>query len=310
MSEIRVVIRNVANGTERDLVGVVPVGRGVTDGVNLTMDGTSRRHASISVSNGMVSVEDAGSRNGTFVNDQPVTQKTRLNSGDRVRFDKEEFEIRVESSEPTVVGPPADPKKGIAPSWNTSGSDGTERFTPEQLAEYLRKAKERQGKHVPSECKEPCLRVVAGEQQGRLIPLTPAADSQPQEWTIGRGKDCTIRFEEHDISEWHAKIVREDRKWKLIDAISSNGTFVNDLQVGMSYLGSGDTLRFGRVECEFLLPATTRLGGLRRGAWRARHPSVGGSTWTRRKNLILIAITISFLVTLMALFVIWFFDLH
>jgi pSer/pThr/pTyr-binding forkhead associated (FHA) protein len=307
MSDIRFILKKASNGEERELSGVVPVGREVAGGLKLIDEGASRRHATITVVDGAAYVEDAGSRNGTFVNDRPVTAKTALKSGDRVRFDKEEFDFQIQTSEPTVMGVRPAEKKAVAGAWvdwNTSGSDGTERFTPEQLSEYLRKAKERQAKQPPTEYSEPCLTVASGAQEGRTIPLTAGAAAETQEWTIGRGTDCSIRFDESDISEWHAKIVREGRKWKLIDAISSNGSFINDLAVGMSYLSSGDSLRFGRVECVFHLPGARPLvrGAQGGGAASAKSDS-GGNSRSNRNRLIVIAVTASFFITLVLLYV-------
>jgi pSer/pThr/pTyr-binding forkhead associated (FHA) protein len=296
MSEVRFILRKAATGEERELSGVVPVGREVIGGVKLVEDGASRRHASLSVEDGVVYVEDAGSRNGTYVNDRAVTAKTALKSGDRLRFDKESFELFVQTSEPTVIGP-REPEKRATPGawWNTSGSDGTERFTAEQLAEYLRKAKERQAQRPQIDCKEPCLYVSMGGAQGRTIPLTEDGTAT-QEWTIGRRAECAIRFDEGDISEWHAKIVREGPRWKLIDAISSNGSFVNDLQVGMSFLASGDSLRFGRVECTFLLPSGRRgpAAGVR---------AASGTKRASTRSVIVVAVTVSFIATLIILYV-------
>lgn len=301
MSEIRIILKRIATGEERELTGVVPVGREAVGGIKLHEDGASRRHASLSVADGVAYVEDAGSRNGTYVNDMAVTAKTALNSGDRVRFDKEQFELIVHTSEPTVIGV-REPEKKAAPrawvDWNTKGSDGTERFTAEQLAEYLRKAKERQAQRPAVETAEPCLLVSMGGAPGRTVPLK-VDGAATQEWTIGRSAECAIRLDESDISEWHAKIVREGQKWKLIDAISSNGSFVNDLQVGMSYLTSGDCLRFGRVECTFLLPKGGRAAAARDtpGAAAGRVPRTGGM-----RMPIIVAVTVSFLITLLILY--------
>jgi pSer/pThr/pTyr-binding forkhead associated (FHA) protein len=294
MSEVRIILRRVATGEEHELSGIVPVGREVIGGIKLLEDGGSRRHASLSVVDGVAYVEDSGSRNGTYVNDAAVTEKTALKSGDRLRFDKEQFVVLVQSSEPTIIGV-REPEKKAAPrawvDWNTKGSDGTERFTAEQLAEYLRKSKERQAQRPAVETAEPCLVLSMGGAPGRTLPLK-VDTAATQEWTVGRSAECTIRLDESDISEWHAKIVREGRKWKLIDAISSNGSFVNDLQVGMSYLSSGDCLRFGRVECTFLLP---------KGGLAAAARGISGDTGGMRTPII-VAVTVSFLVTLLVLY--------
>jgi hypothetical protein len=138
--------------------------------------------------------------------------------------------------------------------FNTKGTDGTERFDANQLKEYLAKAKERQQRQTQLDIKEPCLLVMSGNQADRTLPLQ--VDGSPtQEWTIGRSADSAIRLDESGVSERHAKIVREGARWKLVDAISSNGSYVNDLQVGMCFLAGGDTVRFGRVQCMFNLPA-------------------------------------------------------
>jgi pSer/pThr/pTyr-binding forkhead associated (FHA) protein len=301
MADIRYFIKKLPNGEERELTGIVPVGREVEGGLKLVEDGASRKHANLIATDGILSVEDLGSRNGSYVNDVAVTGKTPLKSGDRVRFDKEEFQVRIQSSEPTVFGARAADKKPVAGAWvdwNTAGGDGTERFTPEQLSEYLQKSKERRAKLTTSDFKEPCLTVTSGAKEGAVIPLG-GGDAGGGEWTIGRGAECAIRFDEGDISEWHAKIVREGQKWKLIDAISSNGSFVNDLRIGMSYLASGDCLRFGRTECVFHLPGAGAATGARN-----RTAAAGDGAGAGKKKLI-IAIAVSFVVTLIVLYLLF-----
>lgn len=299
MADIRYFIKKLPNGEEREVTGTVPVGREVEGGLRLVEDGASRRHANLIAVDGALFIEDLGSRNGSYVNDAAVTGKTSLKSGDRVRFDKEEFQVRIQSSEPTVFGPRAADKKPVAGAWvdwNTAGGDGTERFTPEQLSEYLQKSKERRAKLTLTDYKEPCLTVTSGGREGAVISLA-GGDANGGEWTIGRGAECAIRFDETDISEWHAKIVREGQKWKLIDAISSNGSFVNDLRVGMSYLSPGDCLRFGRTECVFHLPGAAATA-------RARNPTASNGGGGGRKKLI-IAIAVSFVVTLIVLYLLF-----
>jgi len=123
----------------------------------------------------------------------------------------------------------------------------------------------------------PCLVMSSGAtpaaaSRTQKIILLTVNDEGVQEWLIGRHADSTIRFGDKSVSEFHAKIVREGQKWKLLDAITPNGCYVNDLQIGMAYLSSGDRLRFGTVECVFYLPTIQRqsvdkrfLGGM--GFW-------------------------------------------
>ena len=56
----------------------------------------SRKHCAIVVQEGSVTIEDAGSTNGTFVNDERVQQQRELKSGDRIKVGG--FELEVELS--------------------------------------------------------------------------------------------------------------------------------------------------------------------------------------------------------------------
>jgi len=55
----------------------------------------SRRHAAILVRHGRVLVCDLGSRNGTFVNEVPVTGEREVRHNDRLRIGPLEFRIQV-----------------------------------------------------------------------------------------------------------------------------------------------------------------------------------------------------------------------
>jgi DNA-binding winged helix-turn-helix (wHTH) protein len=60
-------------------------GRGDDEVIDLPSTTVSRRHARINVAEDAW-IEDLGSKNGTFVGEQPVTAPVRLTDGDRVRF--------------------------------------------------------------------------------------------------------------------------------------------------------------------------------------------------------------------------------
>ena len=65
------------------------VGRGRGAQVRIPASEVSRRHARIVVKAGGVTIEDLGSRNGTFVRGQPVKEPTALSDGDEVGFGPE-----------------------------------------------------------------------------------------------------------------------------------------------------------------------------------------------------------------------------
>ncbi|MFQ5575787.1 MAG: FHA domain-containing protein [Anaerolineae bacterium] len=49
---------------------------------------------------------------------------------------------------------------------------------------------------------------------------------------IGRGSDCDVIINDRQISRHHAKIIRENDQYKLLDLKSKNGTFLNGVQLG------------------------------------------------------------------------------
>ena len=75
-----------------ELVGKQTVGRDPACDIVLARPSVSRRHAVLSVENGRTTVEDLGSTNGTFVNNEPVEHRVLVN-GDRIRFGDQAFEF-------------------------------------------------------------------------------------------------------------------------------------------------------------------------------------------------------------------------
>lgn len=109
-SETRLSLTVLVNGRklvspvqEELLVGRRDDSRGITPDIDLGAEGgydagVSRRHAIIIWSDGRYYVEDLGSANGTFVNDERVEAQRRvsLHNGDELRFGM--LELRVEIS--------------------------------------------------------------------------------------------------------------------------------------------------------------------------------------------------------------------
>ena len=112
---------------------------------------------------------------------------------------------------------------------------------------------------------------------------------------VGGEGEREILLKRVGVSALHAKIVNEGNRWKVVDQLSANGTFVNGKRCTMSFLNSGDRISFGSVECIFQLPT----GGATSNTGRAAKIRVGGS----RLNKVLLIAAASFLATLAVLFV-------
>jgi predicted component of type VI protein secretion system len=73
------------------MVGTIAVGRSSESDICIPIDEISRHHAKLQSAAEGVVVEDLGSANGTYVNDQRVHTGTLLRPGDEVRFDTVRF---------------------------------------------------------------------------------------------------------------------------------------------------------------------------------------------------------------------------
>ena len=118
------------------------------------------------------------------------------------------------------------------------------------------------------------LVILAGPAAGMGFPL----DEDQNEWSIGTADERDIRLEFSGVSAFHAKISQEGGRWRIIDQMSANGTWVNGQKSTISYLQDGDKLRFAQVECEIRIPSGKRGAG--KGA-RNKSAGVSSSGATR-----------------------------
>jgi pSer/pThr/pTyr-binding forkhead associated (FHA) protein len=261
MAQHRFFLKKVSNGVETELTGVIVAGKLPESGLQLQAGaeggGPSRRHAEIAVVDDTVWLEDLRSTNGTFVNGERIAARTALKSGDAVRFDVEEFKFHAES-----LAPAADRTavRAVAAAPAVPGSWVEEKGKSKTVfVDYSKLASAPvAGVQPVTNIDAPLLVVSSGSRAGARIPLV-AAQSPKREWSVGCDADREIVFADKGVSGRHAKIVNEGTRWKLIDQLAANGTFVNGNRTNMSFLASGDRLRFGPVECIFQLPAQSGI---------------------------------------------------
>ena len=68
---------------------------------------------------------------------------------------------------------------------------------------------------------------------------------------IGRRPNSDIVLNESSVSAMHAQIIRVGESWKVLNLLSSNGTFVNGEKVSEKVINIGDRIAF--AEAEFVL---------------------------------------------------------
>ena len=307
MSDVQLILKKVGNGEETVITDGLVAGRLAESGLVLTEGHPSRQHARFSISGNELQIEDLGSANGTFVNGQRIDGAVALRSGDKIRFDIEEFEYKIPYDE-TVS---KDPQQTVIrenenidvdgsgirekPAWidpdkQSAGGPKTEFIDSAALKQMMQDGVQ-SGAETADNVSTPVLIVSTGAKSGMRVNLK--TDAEQGEWTIGCDADRDIVFEEQGVSGVHAKLTQAGRRWKLTDQMSANGTFVNGKRSNMSYLDNGDRVRFGPVECIFRTPA--RMGSATRVTRAAKGPR-------NMRNIILAAV--SFAVTLAILFVI------
>ncbi|HMO56798.1 MAG TPA: FHA domain-containing protein [Roseiflexaceae bacterium] len=83
----------------------------------------------------------------------------------------------------------------------------------------------------------------SGVTPGKIYPLGPST-------IIGRSMEhCEIALNDSFLSQQHARLELRGDEWVLEDLHSTNGTFLNDVEVrDVAIVEDGDVIRFGRVE--------------------------------------------------------------
>jgi pSer/pThr/pTyr-binding forkhead associated (FHA) protein len=68
---------------------------------------------------------------------------------------------------------------------------------------------------------------------------------------VGRGSGCSLHIPDATVSKQHARLAKEGDHHVLVDLSSTNGTFVNGIQVRSKVLADGDHIRFGMVSFRY-----------------------------------------------------------
>lgn len=93
---------------------------------------------------------------------------------------------------------------------------------------------------------ESCLVMIYGPALGKRFPLTN------EETTLGRGADNTIVIDMDNVSRLHARVVKQDDGYYVEDLGSTNGSYVNDIEVKKDRLRNGDLAKIGGAILKFI----------------------------------------------------------
>jgi ABC transport system ATP-binding/permease protein len=198
----------------------------------------SRQHARLLLREGGYFLEDLGSSNGTFLNDQPISSLTPLKSGDRVRLG-EKITLVFESEQ--------------QPAAETMVDDGP-------LATINLTIPESTPTRAVSQVEPPSLTITVGGKNPSQHSLTA------ETITIGRAEDNDITIASQVVSRHHARLEKKGSSYQ-VEALPG---VTNALQVGgqditgARLLEDGDEIVVGQdlpnmtVRIIYRLPAAAR----------------------------------------------------
>jgi hypothetical protein len=95
----------------------------------------------------------------------------------------------------------------------------------------------------------------AGNTQGARLVAVDRIDPVPAEYSlmkdeisIGRGEDNDVVIPHASVSRQHARLMRRDGGFELMDLNSTNGSYVDDRQIrGSAFLSAGSQVRLGDI---------------------------------------------------------------
>lgn len=93
---------------------------------------------------------------------------------------------------------------------------------------------------------ESCLVTIYGRELGKQYSLAA------EETVIGRGGDSTLILDMDNVSRRHARVLNKKDGFYVEDLKSTNGTYVNDVEVKYERLRNGDLIKIGGAILKFL----------------------------------------------------------
>lgn len=238
--------------------GGASVGREIGNEIVVASTEVSRKHASIAPAEGGYLLSDL-STNGVLVNGVRMGKTQLLGRGDVIKIGPEEFRFYADvakpaltPAEPTPVAPPALPLMDLLPEVEVSPTPVVAAPAPPAAAPppSVPPAPAPSAAVPPAAPKRQPLATLEvineGPMKGTMFeiysPLT----------NIGRGAHNDVAVQDESVSDSHAKILKRDGSWWLVDMGSTNGTYAGGrrLQGEQELVGAPD-VRFGGVKMTF-----------------------------------------------------------
>ncbi len=243
------------------------IGRQEGNTIRLTERNVSRRHAKLLRSHEAIMIEDLDSYNGVRVNGSRIEGKTQIKEADRVQIGDYLIEVKAEQTELEAAADQAETVQisAIPRAPVPVVSIGSEAVTAPNPAPNP----------APNDALATDIAIVetppAGttplaEENGRLVILSTGMAGQEYEldkpaMVIGRTDENDICVNHRSISRHHAKVIRENSTYSVVDLHSANGVRVNGEEYGKVELRRGDLVDLGHVRFRYVAPGEDFLFG-------------------------------------------------
>lgn len=233
----------------------------------------SKRHARLLREGRALWVFDAGSRNGTLVNDE-VVEEARLRTGDVLQCGKLRFRVEgvpagsedgedyrfVEESRGSAARTHTSSRPGVpvgstarsGPPLPTARAVASTDARPSMLdvLPELPPSTERAGAPLDGEPPPARMRLVEGGEE-------QVWDLTGDTLTIGSKPENAICLKGEGVSRYHAELAHEEGGWVLKDLGARNGLFVRGERIDIYELKDGDEVQIGTCRLRFELPRVT-----------------------------------------------------
>ncbi len=121
------------------------------------------------------------------------------------------------------------------------GPQGTQVFSREEVGRLVEQAES-----APDSDDVARLKGISAGVDGQIFAL------EGDRLVIGRADSCGICLKDNSVSSEHARLSHDSGGWRVVNLLSTNGTFVNNKKVSSAPLRNGDRLRLGRLEFVFV----------------------------------------------------------
>ncbi|MFT7405557.1 FHA domain-containing protein [Zhongshania sp.] len=257
------------------------IGRSPESDIRLLSSSVSRNHGVLKIKDDILNFEDFGSSNGTYINTIKVVGETALKNGDALQVGDFELKVLLDTDDDTTTfngdddatqigaysppevahaSPPTAPAKttvetNIPAMWSENAgleqASGTVFFSEDAGSEASTSYRDGNLNIAPIG-DTPRLIGLNLSIQGVIYPLDTGVTSV---WKIGRDQQhVDLWVAESSVSGLHAQLINDGQRWKVVNWMSTNGTFVNELKGLSTYLKNGDIIRMGIAEFAFELP--------------------------------------------------------